>query len=275
MFKTIKSIIFDETLPNYLKRKLRGKTLKGKKTVTLDFRDVRTKIALNEKNGYIDRYIYNHGIFDPHILSEIVNNLNKDSVFLDIGANIGQHSLVSSQFCKTVYSFEPLSEIYQQFSESIRKNKFKNIKANNFALGNASGEMEIYIPTINFGGSSLVKDGLNKGFEVNSQKITIKKLDDLSEITKFDLIKIDVEGFEYEVLKGGENKIKQNQTIIILEYSYDQMEKLKPGTSKELYAFIDQILNYKIIDLKSQEKILNFSQIENIPQTDLFISPKK
>ncbi len=104
---------------------------------------------------------------------------------------------------------------------------------------------------------------------------TIKKLDDLSEITKFDLIKIDVEGFEYEVLKGGETKIKQNQPIVILEYSYDQMEKLKPGTSKELYNFIDQTLNYQIIDLKSQEKILDFSQIEKIPQTDLFISPKK
>lgn len=119
----------------------------------------------------------------------------------------------------------------------------------------------------------MVNDSLNKNMKVIKQKIHIKKLDEIAAIQQIDVIKIDVEGFEFEVLKGGKNKIRQNKPVIILEYSYDHMEKLKPGTSKELYDFIVHELNYEIKDLKTKEDIISFEQIEKIPQTDIVITP--
>lgn len=100
LFTKVKSILFDEGLSAYIYRKTKKSELKGEQTALISFKNKSTKIVLNKKNGYVDRYIYKYGIFDREVAEEINKNLNPEAVFLDIGANIGQQSLINARFVK-------------------------------------------------------------------------------------------------------------------------------------------------------------------------------
>ena len=55
---------------------------------------------------------------------------------LDIGGNIGQHSLLLAPYCKEIYSFEPIPKVFKSFKNSINANHYKNITLQNIAIGN-------------------------------------------------------------------------------------------------------------------------------------------
>ena len=82
---------------------------------------------------------------------------------------------------------------------------------------------------------------------------TIKKFDNLS-ISKFDIILIDVEGREYEMLKGGEKKISKNRPIIIIEI-WDNLKRKKENletSQEEVFNYIIS-LGYKLLNKSSND----------------------
>lgn len=181
-------------------------------------KDIKFDIMLNPDNGGVDLEIFADRHFEPQILEFIRARLSAADVFIDIGANIGQHSLYASYLCGHVYSFEPIKRLYDQFNKSIFKNDILNITAYNYALGNEKKEVPIYSNESNMGGSSILAGG-DKNF---LQNVKIFRLDDVYEkmgIVRTDMIKIDVEGYELEVLLGARNFIKKYQPKILMEFS--------------------------------------------------------
>lgn len=179
-------------------------------------------IKVNPENGFVDEMIYQEGIYEPDILDLIKQNLPLGGTFVDIGANIGQHSLFAACIVGNkgkVISFEPIPEIYGQFTESINKNNFQNyINVHNIACSNLEGELELYLREGNIGGSSFVPF-MNKD-DNNKVKVRVVKGDSiLDKETRVDLIKIDTEGFEPEVIEGILSTLQRTKPKIIIEYS--------------------------------------------------------
>ncbi|MES2622907.1 MAG: FkbM family methyltransferase [Patescibacteria group bacterium] len=216
LYKAIRSVLF----PIYkLYQKLSLK--KFTETVLFDFNyaDIGFKIFLNPKNGFIDKEIFWKGVYEEDFLDFLKQEIHSEDVYIDIGANIGQHALFVSRIVKRglVYAFEPNPAIYDQFTKSIEANGIKNIQQYNIGLGAEKSEQKLFLNTENIGGSSQLqyKDAMS---EITMH---IEKGDDILGpiCSKVDFIKIDVEGFEYEALVGLTETIKKYKPKMLIEFT--------------------------------------------------------
>lgn len=175
-----------------------------------------------------------------------IRSLNIKTI-IDIGANIGQFSLIAQAlFPKSqIYAFEPLPECFVKLNE--RMSHLKNFNSFNVALGDKSGELEFEQNKFSASSSFLkMLDTHKKLFPQTSSteivKVRIEQLDNFQnqiEITDPLLIKIDVQGYEELVIRGGEKIIKQAK-VIIIETSF---QPLYEGQClfKEIYSYLDKL----------------------------------
>lgn len=158
---------------------------------------------------------------------------SKNEVLLDIGANIGNHSVFLSSMFKKVYAFEPNPITYQVLkinAEYACKNK--NIEVFNFGLSETEDTLPFLVNTLNIGGSAIVSKDYNASDTIS---VSVKPLDGLKDIEKEDisLIKIDVEGHELDVLKGAKKTLISKKPAIIFEQG-----------EAEIYNGSSQVIDY-------------------------------
>jgi len=135
-------------------------------------------------------------------------------IVLDIGANIGTHTLTYARTATRVYAFEPQPFMFDMLCTNLLLNNVLNVTPIQCALGPVDGitHMNIHDPTqIN----SPAGEGVGKG----ESEISIHALDTLA-IGRVDFIKIDVEGFELEVLKGMGRTLELYHPILYIEIHY-------------------------------------------------------
>lgn len=170
-------------------------------------------------NDTIAKEINIHGIYEKEeieVLSKLINF--KDHV-VDIGANIGNHSIAYSKISKKVYAFEAHPRTFEILKFNI--NEYKNIKIYNIGISDKKGHLYFKkVNSTNIGGKRLSKIG--------SIKSQINKLDNIIKLDKkIKLIKIDIEGHEYEALKGMKRLLKNNNSLILQEFCEDSISKRK------------------------------------------------
>jgi len=142
--------------------------------------------------------------------------LRKGDVVLDIGANIGYYALLESMLVGEtglVYAVEPVISNFKQLEKNIQLNNVGNIRSFQFAFGAEKAETEIYISdkcnwcTLN---KEAIKDC------VGSQKVSVVPVDSfLEDKATPKLIRMDVEGYEYEVLQGMTNTLEKDVMLLI------------------------------------------------------------
>lgn len=187
------------------------------------------KIALFEQD-HISEIILREGLYDRMGLSyieKILVQLNSPIV-LDVGANMGNHALVMARYAKMVYLFEPQLNIVALLNETKKLNKLDNWHIFPFALGNVQTTLPFYTNMDgNNGASTLVADLKSEHF---SQKFIPIHIGDkvIKEYTipRVDFIKIDVEGFEAEVILGLQETIAQFSPIVCLEWNNTRTKQL-------------------------------------------------
>ena len=163
-----------------------------------------------------------HGIaitqdfFEIDVLSDLRKNYIKDkAVILDIGANIGNHTVFFAKVCnaKKVYSFEPIPYIYGLLSRNVDINNIKKkVCTYNVALGNSCVKADIENYYEDNMGRTQLKESDNGGIEVVRLDDIVKEIDDI-----VDFIKIDVEGFEVKVLEGAVDFLRKTNAVIFIE----------------------------------------------------------
>ncbi len=151
---------------------------------------------------------------------------------IDVGANSGQFVNYFGPHLPGVkfHSFEPIKSVFEQLNKNVSE---YNVVTYNLGLGSSNEEMEINVNTFSPSSSILELTELHKSnFKqakeiVAKERIQIKKMDDVFEnISLKDnvLLKIDVQGFEEEVIKGGLNVIDRSH-IIVIEVCYTPLYK--------------------------------------------------
>jgi len=175
---------------------------------------------------YIGREISVYGIYEKQILEGvedcIFNKIDtQNSICLDVGANIGNHTLNFAQFFNKVYSFEPHPETFELLKFNVRKSK--NVKIFQFGLSNKNDEMIIaHNQYTTYGSCSLRnKTDLKSEKETDAFNVQVKKFDDffnnINKENNISFVKLDVENHEFNALQGMEKTLKQNSPIICVE----------------------------------------------------------
>ena len=149
------------------------------------------------------------GCHELEVVSVMDRVLQKGDVFVDVGANIGYLSAYAAGIVGTsgqVHAFEPVPEYFDRLRSVSDANPDYDIKVNQCALGERSGNEEIAVTSRrNIGFNTMVPGMMGPERTRYSVKVPVARLDDYIQShvpRKISLIKIDVEGFESLALKG-------------------------------------------------------------------------
>ena len=204
------------------------------------------------------------------IISFIKSNINKIDSIIDVGAHHGESIRLFLKNFKilNIYAFEPYSESFKNLiinTEYLLKEKKVNFESYNLGLGSSdqkqylnisletssstinsiNNKSNYYQKKIKFLGQA------NRDFFHKKEEITITTLDKVmldKNCATIDLIKIDTEGYEYEVLKGSVEVLKKTK-LILFEHHYDNMI-IKNYTFKLINNFLIQNSFKKVFKAK-------------------------
>ena len=171
--------------------------------------------------------VYNE--FDTKLIKEQVKSGYR---VIDLGANIGYHSLLFAKLVGesgSVYSFEPEPKNFELLKKNIIVNKFQNIISEPHAISNTNSNCNLYVGRFSSGGNLICEPRKPERFEKKPIIIQTIILDDyFSEIDlvdKIDFIKIDIEGSELKALQGMSKILKENKNLkIFIEFSRRALE---------------------------------------------------
>ena len=145
-------------------------------------------------------------IREAYILEALVREVREGNTVVDIGANVGYYALLEAKLVGDsgiVYAIEPVPETIELLRQNIELNKYTNIKTYQQAIGNKTGIASMYVAE--WLNRSQMKDLNNTHINTVSREINVpvSTLDEFLEDKKFpDLIRMDVEGYEYNIFKG-------------------------------------------------------------------------
>lgn len=225
-----------------------------------------------EVNPYLDKGVesalFYTGTYEAGTLSFLVENLAEGDCFIDIGANIGLMSLTASKKVGPtgiVVACEPNPSTLEILERNISLNQSSNIRVVSKAIGSEAGNAMIY-PNwhINRGGASLIRKG-NKEEGVQVEVITLDSLLTESKLRP-KMLKIDVEGFEFEVLKGASNLLMSSSPpIIIIEISSER--ETSGGSVNSILEFINREGKYSFyINIGGKESRSTLRKLDNYSQ---------
>jgi len=240
--------------------------IKFDKLPAITFRDRLNRLKQNIKFKYLPFRLYHrircykYAKYRSPELSLISNLVKNNQNSIDIGANLGLFTFFMSRASKHVFAFEPNPYPLENLKGLVDS----NVTVLPIALGNNDGPVEIKIPHHRKGwssnGASLASKEINDGKIINIQ---CRKLDSLN-IENIGLIKIDVEGFEIEVIRGAKDTILKNKPVMIIEN-----ETVHTKDTNELFTTMNEFGYDKYIcnSIGKLEKINNFSFEENQKNT--------
>lgn len=231
----------------------RSKKFTSYHAINLHHKKQHFKLCIDPENGFIDKHIFLYGVYEPFILDLFSIHLKPGQTFIDIGANIGQHSMYAASIVGkygSVHAFEPIPSLFKQIKDSVDINHFENIvHVHNYALGETEKDEKLFISK-NKGGSSLVNDDETQDVIT----VPIKNGDrELAELQEVHVIKIDVEGYEYEVLEGIKQTLGLHRPVIFIEFSGNfYYQQRKEHGIKILKLLRD--LGYELFDIEDELK---------------------
>lgn len=156
-----------------------------------------------------DSFFVNRDFYEQEYYNAVTHNLPHKRTAIDVGAHIGfwSHRLVND--FDYVHSFEPIPDHY----ECLQKNteSATNIKTHHMGVSDMAGDLYFEQVFDNSGCSKISKTPTNIKVFVDSLDNTLKNISDV------DFIKIDVEGWEINVLQGAENILKNNDVTVFCE----------------------------------------------------------
>ena len=173
--------------------------------------------------SYIDWAVHFYGVYEPGILAflrDVASIAGHDSVFVDVGANVGLHSIYMSPRVAHVHAFEPWSVLHAALRHNIDINSLTNISIYPYGLGDANAEIQFHVPsTANLGtGGYIAGVSLNRPAET----LPVRRGDDIfaaAGIKRIDIVKIDTEGYEMKILSGMRETLARLEPIVVLEIS--------------------------------------------------------
>ncbi len=215
----------------------------------------------------ISNVLYRTGKWEEHLLeiSKFMISTVERPLVLDIGANLGAYSIPLAKHIQgvggEVYGFEPQRIVYYQFCGNIFLNRLDNCHAIYGAVGDVLGEVEIpeidYENNLNIGAFSLEKkyrelQGVEGSVKKMARKVPLINLDSLEMDRPPSIIKIDVEGSELSVLKGGSEFLSRNNypPLLLEVWNYEWFESDK----RQLMSYVAQ-LGYEVVHVGASDYV--------------------
>ena len=191
--------------------------------------------------------IKKNGYYEPSNTLLIKGNLRIGGVFVDVGANLGYFTVLAAKIVGPqgkVYAFEPYASAAKQLATNLMLNGVTNVELTRKAASSKTGFITLYasgddISLANTSGP------LGPGF-LGTQVETIRIDDELAEDIEVDIVKMDIEGGEFDALLGMTKTINRSKNLrLVIEYNASARDARKIGFN--LFEFLNrQFEVYKV-----------------------------
>ena len=224
----------------------------------------------NMSNGLLNKCYFG----DETILSVIKKTSDQKKVFLlDCGSNYGFYSfyVASLSLGNQVLAFEASPETFNSFKANLELNNFRNIDCRNLAISEVSGKFISFYESYNDWESSATHNKFKNNKIVNIETTTIDQ-----ELSKKDLsnfvviIKLDIEGNEFNAIEGGKVSILKYEPLIIIElsrYNFNNQNYNFNFFRKFLNDFKYKIYDDRLIPLNIETLIDRIGNLDQSHQT--------
>lgn len=208
------------------------------------------------------------------IVQDIIEQIDR-GIFIDIGAAIGLYILHLRQYSSVpIVAYEPSPLAFAVCKKNIELNQLPNVDLRNKACGNTTGSisMEIGINSriagseknIENEGTENIKDLDNIAVLTRDnwtkKKVDLVRLDeDVESIETVSLIKIDCEGFEYQILQGASELIKKHRPILFIEL-HPQFIESYGYQLKDICEFLKPYYRLEYWDFQQERKMKRYSR---------------
>lgn len=202
------------------------------------------KVAQKVKDRGVENTLINNAI---QLIKAHRGNAD-DAVVFDIGANFGYLSLVWAKSISQngkVISFEPNPYVFSSFTKSIEANNLSSIIfPHNKAVGSNEGCVELYL---NLTSSNTLGIDEQTGESITIEMVSMNSFIEKHAIKRCDLVKIDVDGIEWDILKGSQALIKKFRPLFVVETNDD--ERIIEFFHQNSYDILDMKLKaYRPVD---------------------------
>ncbi|MEM9950748.1 MAG: FkbM family methyltransferase [Chloroflexota bacterium] len=233
----------------------------------------RFKLHLNTQS-HIEWHLFINGVYEPHIHKVFRKNITKGDTVMDIGANIGVHTLYLSQLVGhegKVISLEPFPPVLEKLNANLSRNNIENVTVESVAASDTPSERPmVNVYSNNEGTASLWHEEAN-GIRHVVSVTTIDEIVEKHQLTSLKLIKMDIQGSEALALKGAQNTLRNFRPVIIFEYdeswqvanvSLDSVINSLGEIGYQLWG-INQNGEIEAFDYASHHELIALPQVEN------------
>ncbi len=233
------------------------------------------KMYIDKDDRVVSLSLLLNGVWEEYETRLFKTYLKKGDVVLDIGANIGNNTLVAAEVVGSlgrVYAFEPDPKNFALLKKNIEANGYQNVVLVNKALSDKNGKGKLFLSVENNHGDFRI---FGTGDGRKSIGIDLITLDSYfgSKIPKINVIKIDVQGAEALVIKGATKTLaKQKKLTLFTEFW--PMALRQSGSSAREYADIlvkNKFKLYEIDTVNKRTSKVSFSQLfKKYPEDSLY-----
>ena len=200
-------------------------------------------LEINPTTSVVDLSIALNGAYERGTLDYMSKILKLGDVFVDVGAHIGLMTIHGSRLVGEegrVIALEADPETFKRLRKNINLNSAKGVEAYNVAAGRIKGNEYIFELPEEAGAHALFRNDPN--VVKTDKQVAIKPLDELLDRPPT-LVKIDVEGWELEVLKGMKGILERDAPIVIVECT--DCHAYKGGTKQDIYRLLVEGNGYR------------------------------
>jgi FkbM family methyltransferase len=198
----------------------------------------------------VDWHVLFFGTYEPEVRRIFRTVLPSGGVALDVGANVGWHTLLMASLVGAggrVLAVEPNPALRQRLHDHLCLNRFNQVEVISSVAADTEEMMEFYAPALKDGNSGNGHVVERLPGDAGTIRVAASRLDTIiaaARCERLDLIKIDVEGFEWRVLRGGENTIAKFRPHIVFEYNAEYASR--GGGTPELLGGFFQMHRYRL-----------------------------
>ncbi len=224
------------------KRTLKNFDYSTRSEFIVQFLDNIAKFDLTDgysRKWFLPRYDFGK-IHEPLMVKFMCRILESEDIFIDLGAHIGYFSILGAMLCKQVFAFEIDDNCIPIIQRQIDYNSLKNVEVINKAVSNTTGEkLKISI----FDQPNTTLSIRHNPKKANFKLVETTSLSDFCRAKKIKptLIKVDIEGAEYQALLGMEELMKSSENLKILLEVHPRQLKATSANSKMIVDFVNDI----------------------------------
>tara|TARA_Y100000741_G_scaffold363815_1_gene352971 strand:+ start:3993 stop:4883 length:891 start_codon:yes stop_codon:yes gene_type:complete len=190
-----------------------------------------SRMKLNVNDPGISKELLLYGFHEERTTNIVKKIIKPGMNLIELGANVGYYTLLESRLLNgkgKIFAIEPVPENFTSLNDNIKLNDHKNIETFNLAISDKKGEFDFFLTNESNWGS-MVDPSSDKISKTMSDKLKIRhnnkikvkaiSIDDFvkeNNIKEVNFIRMDIEGYEIEAIKGMKNTLKSNGNISLL-----------------------------------------------------------